>query len=153
MRQKLSKVPKKQKEKNSQVKSLSRVKYIEAVGRRKEAVARVRVSKKEKSGFLVNEKSLNEYFPLKNQHYCVQAPLNKLAINDPLFVSVKVKGGGLSAQAEAIRLGLSRCLVKIDDKNRFPLRKFGFLTRDTRVVERKKYGLKKARRAPQWQKR
>ena len=127
-------------------------KYIEAVGRRKEAVARVRFIK-DKPGFIINEKTMEEYFPLKDQHKKILAPFQVTNLENSFFVSVKVNGGGMTGQAEAIRLGISRCLIKIDEKLKPILRKAGFLTRDARTVERKKYGLKKARKAPQWSKR
>lgn len=127
-------------------------KYIEAVGRRKEAVARVRFTK-DKPGFIINEKTMEEYFPLKDQHKKILAPFQASNLENSFFVSVKVNGGGMTGQAEAIRLGISRCLIKIDEKLKPVLRKAGFLTRDARTVERKKYGLKKARKAPQWSKR
>ncbi|MDD3098295.1 MAG: 30S ribosomal protein S9 [Candidatus Pacebacteria bacterium] len=128
-------------------------KYIEAVGRRKEAVARVRLFK-DKPGIIINEKTMEEYFPLERHHQKILSPLKSTDLEKNFFISVKVKGGGLFGQAEAIRLGISRCLVKIDEKKfKSTLRKKGFLTRDSRVVERKKYGLKKARKAAQWSKR
>jgi len=128
-------------------------KYIEAVGRRKEAVARVRLFK-DKPGIIINEKIMEEYFPLERHHQKILSPLKSTDLEKNFFISVKVKGGGLFGQAEAIRLGISRCLVKIDEKKfKSTLRKKGFLTRDSRVVERKKYGLKKARKAAQWSKR
>ena len=127
-------------------------KYIEAVGRRKEAVARVRFIK-DKPGFIINEKTMEEYFPLKDQHKKILAPFQASNLENSFFVSVKVNGGGMTGQAEAIRLGISRCLIKIDEELKPILRKAGFLTRDARTVERKKYGLKKARKAAQWSKR
>jgi len=128
-------------------------KYIEAVGRRKEAVARVRLFK-DKPGFIINEKTMEQYFPLERHRQMIFSPLKSTGLENNFFISVKVKGGGLFGQAEAIRLGISRCLVKIDEeKFKSILRKKGFLTRDSRVVERKKYGLKKARKAAQWSKR
>ncbi len=141
-------------EKKSAKSSKSQDFYIEGVGRRKTAVARVRIypNSKEKS-LLINEKELQDYFPLLEQRQKVLAPLEKLSLEGKFKVSVKVKGGGLQAQAEAIRLGLSRALVKYKEEFKPILRQLGFLTRDPRMVERKKPGLKKARRAPQWQKR
>lgn len=127
-------------------------KYIEAVGRRKEAVARVRLIK-DKPGFIINEKTMEKYFPLEDQHKKILTPFQVSNLENSFFVSVKVNGGGMTGQVEAIRLGISRCLIKIDEKLKPILRKAGFLTRDARTVERKKYGLKKARKAPQWSKR
>jgi small subunit ribosomal protein S9 len=127
-------------------------KYFEAIGRRKLSVARVRISK-DKPGLIINNKTLEEYFPLASYQNKILTPL-KVTNNENKFnISIKVSGGGITGQAEAIRLGLSRGLVLIDEKLKTILREKGLLTRDSRVVERKKYGLKKARRAPQWQKR
>jgi small subunit ribosomal protein S9 len=133
-------------------------KYIEGIGRRKTAVARVRIydaSKKTKDfEITVNGKDYKDYFSnLIEFIKIVNAPLRKLKAFGIYKVSVKVKGGGLRGQAEAIRLGLSRALVKLNPEWRPRFRKSGFLTRDPREVERKKYGLKKARKAPQWHKR
>jgi len=127
-------------------------KYIEAVGRRKEAVARVRLFK-DKPGFVINEKTIEKYFPLEKHRQRILDSLRLTNSENNFFVSAKVKGGGLTGQAEAISLGISRCLIKIDEKLKSILRKAGFLTRDARKVERKKYGLKKARKAAQWSKR
>ncbi len=126
--------------------------YIECIGRRKEAVARVRFYKGEPK-ILINDLPLDKYFPIRENQEKVLAPLKLTDMENKYFISVKVKGGGTTGQAEAIRLGISRCLLKINEKLKEKLRKAGFLTRDARVVERKKFGLKKARRAPQWQKR
>ncbi len=127
-------------------------KYIEAVGRRKESVARVRLSKGEPN-IIINGLSLAQYFPIKENQEKVISPLKKAKMLDKFLINVKVIGGGTTGQAEAIRLGISRALVKFNEGLKTDLRKVGFLTRDAREVERKKYGLKKARRAPQWQKR
>jgi len=135
-----------------EVKKEIKKKYTEAVGRRKEAIARVRLIK-DKPGFIINEKTMEEYFPLQNYHKKILDPFRITNLENIFFVSIKVNGGGITGQAEAIRLGISRCLIKIDEKLKPTLRKAGFLTRDARVVERKKYGLKKARKAAQWSKR
>jgi len=127
-------------------------KYFEAIGRRKLSVARVRISK-DKPGLMINNKTLEEYFPLASSQNKILTPLKVTGNENKFNISIKVSGGGLTGQAEAIRLGLSRGLVLIDEKLKPILREKGLLTRDSRVVERKKYGLKKARRAPQWQKR
>lgn len=145
--------------------SLSKTTYIEGVGRRKTAVARVRIfsaAKKDsdceaylssKDLFEVNEKSLGEYFSLVRDAKAACSPLEKVSVLGSIRVTVKVEGGGLAAQAEAIRHGLSRALEVHNPEFRPLLKKAGYLTRDPRMVERKKYGLKKARRAPQWSKR
>jgi len=126
--------------------------YFEAVGRRKTAIARVRLFTK-KAGFEVNGKDYQKYFPISRLQKKIVAPLEKMKITDKLGATINVKGGGLSSQADAIALGISRALVKFNADFRKRLRRFGYLTRDSRMVERKKYGLKKARRAPQWKKR
>lgn len=129
-------------------------KYFEGVGRRKTAVARVRFypSNKEDGGFIVNGIDYKKYFPLARFRQYAAEPFR--ALKDAKGqAEVKVKGGGVMAQSEAVRLGLARALVKFDPDLKKELRAFGYLTRDPRMVERKKYGLKKARRAPQWTKR
>jgi len=126
--------------------------YYEGIGRRKESIARVRI-KNGRGKFIINDKNINDYFPLIRLRKSASAPLEKLKMISKVDLSIKVKGGGIKAQAEAVRLGLARALVLFDEELKKRLRGFGYLTRDPRVVERKKYGLKKARRAPQWKKR
>ncbi|MEK7195573.1 MAG: 30S ribosomal protein S9 [Patescibacteria group bacterium] len=126
--------------------------YTEGIGRRKTSVARVRIA----SGhgkFIVNGKELKAYFGLDRLINMASEPFTKLKLDQKSDVSVIVSGGGTSSQAGAVRLGLSRALTVKNEDLKKRLRKLGFLTRDSRKVERKKYGLKKARRAPQWQKR
>lgn len=133
----------------------SKEKYFYATGRRKTAVAKVRVYEKgEKPGIIVNDLDLGKYFA-ENQTLVekVYAPLNLFELKDKFTVTVKVLGGGIDGQAEAIRLGISRALLKIKEDYKHDLKLHGYLTRDPREVERKKPGLKKARRAPQWKKR
>ncbi|NCO44602.1 30S ribosomal protein S9 [Candidatus Wolfebacteria bacterium] len=137
------------KEKESAIKP---ERYFEAVGRRKTAVARVRLFTK-KTDIEANGKDLEIYFPTLRLQRAVTAPFDKMKIADKLGASIKLSGGGISAQAEAASLGISRALVKFNADFRKRLKRFGHLTRDSRAVERKKYGLKKARRAPQWKKR
>ncbi len=137
------------KEKESAIKP---ERYFEAVGRRKTAIARVRLYTK-KTDIEANGKSLNVYFPTLRLQRAVTAPFDKMKIADKLGASIKLSGGGISAQAEASALGISRALIKFNADFRKRLKRFGHLTRDSRAVERKKYGLKKARRAPQWKKR
>ena len=127
-------------------------KYYEAVGRRKSAISRVRLYTRVK-GFTVNEKPLEKYFPILRLQKEVVSPIEKLKLGEKLGATIKVSGGGPTAQAGAIRLGVSRALAKFNPIFTKRLRKLGLLTRDARIVERKKYGLKKARRAPQWTKR
>jgi small subunit ribosomal protein S9 len=127
-------------------------KYVEAVGHRKTSVARVRLF--EGTGKMtVNGKDAKQYFSLPRLVADAMAPLTNLKIAGEWDVSAKVSGGGIHAQAGAVRLGVSRALVKKNDEWKKRLRVLGFLTRDSRMVERKKYGLKKARRSPQWAKR
>ncbi|OGM91226.1 30S ribosomal protein S9 [Candidatus Wolfebacteria bacterium RIFCSPHIGHO2_01_FULL_48_22] len=137
--------------------TVKKEKYTETVGRRKTAVARVRLSDAKKAsskgGIVVNEKKMQEYFPLATLQKKVQSPLEKTDLLDSFEISTHVQGGGFNAQAEAIRHGIARALVLLQPDLRKKLKKFGYLTRDARMVERKKYGLKKARRAPQWSKR
>lgn len=121
-------------------------------GRRKEAVARVYL-KEGKGEITVNKKPLSDYFPLEWHRNTVQEPL-ALTENDKNYdILVNVRGGGISGQAEAIRLGISKALVDINEEYRSDLRKAGFMTRDSRVVERKKSGQKKERKRFQFSKR
>lgn len=143
---KIEKVVKKEKE------IVIKERYFEAVGRRKTAVARVRLFTK-KTDIEANGKDLKVYFPTLRLQKAVTAPFDKMKIADKLGASIKLSGGGISAQADAAALGISRALVKFNADFRKRLKRFGHLTRDSRAVERKKYGLKKARRAPQWKKR
>ena len=164
-------------------------KYFEGVGRRKTAIARVRLFPQKEKSFLdksksashsfppslsraiakgeeesllfspslheslVNEKPLEEYFPTIELQQAVYAPLNLINCLEQFKVSVKVKGGGTVSQAEAVRHGVARALVLFNPDFRKKLKKAGYLKRDPRMRERKKFGLKRARRAPQWSKR
>ncbi|MDO8499477.1 MAG: 30S ribosomal protein S9 [bacterium] len=125
---------------------------IRTVGRRKSAAARVRIEKGT-GKFVVNGKELNKYFPTIELQNTALAPLKALAKEKDLDVSIKVAGGGMRGQAEAVRHGLSRALLKWNEDFKKTLRALGFLTRDARVKERKKFGLKRARKSPQWSKR
>lgn len=127
--------------------------YFEAVGRRKEAVARVRLFTRGEKQFLVNGKPYQEYFPVAEDQYTCTASMRKMKCLDKFKVTVIVKGGGRNAQAEAIRHGTARVLVDFNNNFKKRLRKVGFLTRDPRMRERKKFGLKRARKRPQWAKR
>jgi small subunit ribosomal protein S9 len=132
--------------------------YYEAVGRRKRAVARVRLFtcrpfEDEKGKILVNQKPYFEFFPTLELQEIVIAPLKKMKSLNRFEVTVKVNGGGIRGQAEAVRHGLARTLVKFNPDFSKKLKRAGYLTRDPRRKERKKPGLKKARRAPQWKKR
>ena len=132
--------------------SMADTKYTEGIGRRKEAIARVRLTPATKTSFKINEKSLADYFKTENLQRLVQEALNTEGVGN-FEISVHVRGGGNSAQAESIRLGISRALVDIDSEKRKELKKRGYLKRDPRVKERKKFGKKKARKSPQWSKR
>lgn len=125
--------------------------YTEAVGRRKTATARVRITLAKSASMTVNGKTAEEYFPLKGMVKTAFAPMEVLGA--AYSVSAKVRGGGHKAQAEAVRMGLSRAIVEIVPEQRKDLKVRGFLKRDPRAKERKKFGLKAARRAPQWSKR
>jgi small subunit ribosomal protein S9 len=129
-------------------------KYIEAVGRRKTSTARVRITEAAKASFIVNGKDAKEYFHTESERRLIQDPMVKGApLGAKLAVEVKVTGGGTHSQAEAVRHGLSRALVESDASSRGALKSLGFLKRDPRAKERRKFGLKKARKAPQWSKR
>lgn len=131
-----------------------KIKYFEGVGRRKTAVARIRIYPEEKKGeVLVNNRPSEEYFKIDRQKKTALKPLVLVNFKNKMAATAKVEGGGLNAQAGAVSLALARALVKYDEKFRPVLKTEGLLTRDSRMVERKKYGLKKARRAPQWAKR
>ncbi|MCK5081173.1 MAG: 30S ribosomal protein S9 [Candidatus Moranbacteria bacterium] len=127
--------------------------YFEGIGRRKESVARVRAVDDGKSDFTINGKSAKEFFPVKEFQNTIFAPLEAIGLEKKLTVSVKVKGGGIRGQSDAIKLGLSRALVKYDEELHRVLKDLDFLKRDSRKKERKKPGLKKARRSAQWRKR
>lgn len=127
--------------------------YWEAVGRRKTSTARVRLLVKGSKSFLVNKKDIKDYFKNPHLQQTAVSALERMNIEERFMVSVKVVGGGLNSQAEAIRHGISRALVIFNPNFQKRLKKAGFLTRDPRMRERKKFGLKRARRAPQWRKR
>ena len=127
--------------------------YFEAVGRRKTASARVRITPASKASFTINDKSLEDYFQTTDRQEIVKASQAASGIEQKFLITVKVEGGGIHAQAEAVRHGISRCLVSYDANLRGTLKKAGMLKRDSREVERKKPGLKKARKAPTWSKR
>lgn len=134
-------------------------KYIEAVGRRKTSTARVRISKSGKTSIIVNGKDAKEYFQTEDTQRLVYDPLMKgLPAGEgkpehKWSVEAHVEGGGYHSQAEAVRHGLSRALVESDTTLRGELKSLGYLKRDPRAKERRKFGLKKARKAPQWSKR
>jgi len=122
-------------------------------GRRKKAIARVRLIPAGTGAIVVNDRAFENYFPQAVLRYDIQQPLTLLGAEGKYDVMVNVYGGGYTGQAGAIRLGIARALLQAEPDCRPALKKAGFLTRDPRVKERKKYGLKKARRAPQFSKR
>lgn len=127
--------------------------FIFAVGRRKRSIARVRLIENGKGEIQINEKDIKQYFPYFEYMNIVLAPLSAVGLSDIFNVTVKVSGGGIHSQAEAVRHAISRALLKYDKNVRKTLKPLGYLTRDPREKERKKPGLKRARRAPQFSKR
>ncbi len=121
-------------------------------GRRKEAIARVRIAPGT-GQWRINERSLEDFFPNKVHQQLISEPLVTLGAEGQFDVTARITGGGVTGQAGALRLGIARALTLVDPENRATLKRAGFLTRDARVKERKKYGLKKARKAPQYSKR
>jgi small subunit ribosomal protein S9 len=125
---------------------------VQTVGRRKEAVVRVRLVAGT-GKFTLNGKSLETYFPNKLHQQLIREPLVTVEKTDRFDIFANLQGGGTSGQAGALRLAIARALIEVDAEDRPPLKRAGFLTRDARATERKKYGLKKARKAPQYSKR
>ena len=140
---------------DKQVKKTTKKKedFTRSVGRRKSAVARVRLMPKGKGKIEVNGKEYKEYFPTFQLMQKVMAPLETVGKVDAFDFSIKVIGGGPIGQADAVKLGIARALVEFNEEYKTTLRAAGLLTRDSRIKERKKPGLKKARRAPQFSKR
>ena len=129
-------------------------KYIEAVGRRKTSVARVRAVQAAKNSIVINDgKSIEDYFKTEAQRMIVSQSLLAAKLPHHLSITVKVSGGGINSQAEAIRHAIARAVIIINPELRKDLKKEGYLKRDQRAKERRKFGLKKARKAPQWSKR
>ena len=128
-------------------------KYIEAVGRRKTSSARVRIHEATKNAITVNGKESAVYFPTKELQSVIHKPMEDAKTENHFEITVKVSGGGSHSQAEAVAHGISRALVISDEQLKDSLKKSGHLKRDPRSKERRKFGLKKARKAPQWSKR
>lgn len=128
------------------------MKIVNAVGRRKTAVARVYLIKGN-GNIQINHRTLLDYFPVEEFAFVIKQPLEKLNALEQYDLNINVSGGGLRGQAEAIRLGIARALCKVMQDHRVVLKKEGFLTRDARMVERKKYGRKKSRKKFQFTKR
>ena len=122
-------------------------------GRRKKAIARVRLIPGGNGTIVINDRAFEDYFPQGTLQYIVKQPITLLEVDGKYDIFVNVVGGGYTGQAGAIRLGIARALLEAEENSRPALKKAGFLTRDPRAKERKKYGLKKARRAPQFSKR
>jgi len=125
---------------------------ISTIGRRKAAIARVYLSEG-KGQIIVNNRDYKEYFPDKQLHYVVEQPLNLLEVKGNFDIKVNLDGGGMTGQAEALRLAIARALIKVNPEYKAALRAEGFVTRDPRVVERKKPGQPKARKRFQFSKR
>lgn len=135
-------------------KTKSADRYIEAIGRRKTASARVRMTPAPKTSYDINGKTVEEYFPTKELQLMSQESLKESALTETKFkITVVAKGGGIAGQADAMRLGIARALIEWDKELRGKLKKAGMLKRDPRAKERRKFGLKKARKSPQWSKR
>ena len=129
---------------------------VQTTGRRKEAVARVRIRPAQTDGtgtITVNKRPLEDYFPSKTHQMILTEPLRITETDEAYDVDATLHGGGVSGQADALRLGIARALVELDPEMRPPLKRAGFLTRDQRKKEAQKYGMKKARKAPQDSKR
>ena len=122
-------------------------------GRRKKAIARVRLIPGGNGTIVINDRAFEDYFPQGTLQYIVKQPITLLEVESKYDIMVNVIGGGYTGQAGAIRLGVARALLEAEENSRSALKAAGFLTRDPRAKERKKYGLKKARRAPQFSKR
>jgi small subunit ribosomal protein S9 len=140
-------------------KETNKGKYIEAIGRRKTSTARVRITKGAKAHFIVNGIDAKDYFKTEDTRRLILDPITKGTVpgeekaDTKWGIEVHVSGGGIHSQSEAVRHGLSRALVESDATLRGGLKTLGFLKRDPRAKERRKFGLKKARKAPQWSKR
>ena len=139
----------------SKKEAVKTVRYFYGLGKRKTSIAQIKVypSDKGQTEVVVNDKKMDDYFTVSRLKDVILSPLAVAGQNKKFSVVVKVAGGGINSQAEAIRLGISRALVESDAALKKPLRDKGFMTRDARKVERKKPGFRKARRAPQWAKR
>ncbi len=128
-------------------------KFYQAVGRRKTSTCTVRLYEIKGGGVKINDKNLEDYFPTFDLQKKATSPLARFSFLEKYFVSVKVRGGGRKSQADAIRHGIGRAVIEIDSSLRKEAKTAGYLTRDPRMRESKKPGLKRARRAPQWRKR
>jgi len=127
--------------------------YIETIGRRKTAIARVRLTPSSRTSVMVNNKDVNDYFNTEPLRITALEPFLKVTLATQFTVTATVRGGGIAGQATAVRHAISRALTVYDKELRIPLKREGFLKRDPRAKERRKFGLKKARKSPQWSKR
>ncbi len=130
-----------------------KTKYIGAVGRRKTSIARVRITPAAKTSILVNDREFEEYFPTAELRRTATEAFTNSKVAQKFKVSIHVESGGISSQAGAVRHGVARALIIYDETLRKGLKALGYLKRDARAKERRKFGLKKARKAPQWSKR
>ena len=130
----------------------NKTQYVEAIGRRKTSIARVRIQSGAKAAITVNERPFESYFPTESLRTVAKQPL-MIANTKKYHITVKIKGGGISSQSAAMSHGLARAIIKAHTELKAPLKKAKLLTRDARIKERRKFGLKKARKAPQWSKR
>ncbi|MEK7607656.1 MAG: 30S ribosomal protein S9 [Patescibacteria group bacterium] len=131
----------------------TKIKYFEAVGRRKTAIARVRITPAPKQSIVINDKDVVDYFATAEMRMIAEAAFVRSEITQKFKVTALLSGGGIHSQAEALRHAISRALLEYDIELRKKLKKLGFLKRDPRAKERRKFGLKKARKSPQWSKR
>lgn len=127
--------------------------YIEKMGRRKTSSARVRLTPASKMNILINDKSIEDYFPTVEMQTIVNEPFTVSQTAQKFAITVLTHGGGIHSQAEAVRHGIAQALVEFDNDNKATIKKAKLLTRDSRAKERRKFGLKKARKSPQWSKR
>jgi len=150
---KTSKTTKKEVKEKKEQSPAKKNKYFEAIGRRKTSTARVRLLVQDEKSIIINGKPFEKYFPTIETQQTILSVFQKMDMMGKFGVSVVVKGGGINSQSEAIRHGIANALMVFDPESRETLKGTGFLTRDSRMRERKKFGLKRARRAPQWAKR
>lgn len=132
---------------------MAEMEYYEGIGRRKAATARVRLYPGGNGNFVVNDKPLQDYFVRSTDQVRIDGVFKATGMRNRFDMSIKVSGGGVTGQTDAVRLGIARAILKADPEKRRTLRKHGLLTRDARIKERKKPGLKRARKAPQYTKR
>ena len=128
-------------------------KYIESVGRRKTSVARIRLHEASKNSYTINDRDIKDYFPTEELREIVTSAVKIANAPKHYQITIHVRGGGIHSQAEAVRQGIARSFIASTPETKAALKKEGYLSRDSRAKERRKFGLKKARKAPQWSKR